>query len=95
MLWITAYTVRPEIAVELNCDLNPGILENYKEIYTFWLDHQNPLEPYFKSSYDRYLKANNQSAGILSYDQVVGQIIDYFKQNRTYNFHKIIRSLVV
>ena len=73
------YILRPEKAVELNGDLNPGILENYKEIYTFWLDHQNPLEPYFKSSYDRYLKANNQSAGILSYDQVVGQIIGYFK----------------
>ena len=74
-------SVRPEVARELNCLLHPGILANYSEIFSYWRQHQNPIEPYIKSSYDRYLKANNQAAGILSYNAVVGQIVSYFKQN--------------
>ena len=72
--------VSPEKVKELNCRLLPGILANYSEIYSYWQQHQNPLEPYIKSSYDRYLKANNQAAGILSYNAVVGQIVSYFNQ---------------
>ena len=73
-------SIRPEVARELNCLLHPGILANYNEIFSYWREHQNPIEPYIKFSYDRYLKANNQAAGILSYNAVVGQIVSYFNQ---------------
>ena len=73
-------SIRPEVARELNCLLHPGILANYNEIFSYWRKHQNPVEPFIKSSYDRYLKANNQAAGILSYNAVVGRIVSYFKQ---------------
>ena len=39
-------------------------------------EYKNKAEPVFKSSYDVFLKANKQSAGIDSYDLVVGLIIN-------------------
>ena len=61
--------------------LNPGILENYKEILRFWNQYQNPFEPIIKKSYDSYLKANGQSMGIESYDGMVGLIVGYLKNS--------------
>ena len=61
--------------------LNPGVLENYKEISMFWNQYKNPFEPVIKKSYDSYLKANGQSMGIESYDAMVGLVIGYVKNN--------------
>lgn len=61
--------------------LHLGIQENFKELYLFWQQYQNPLEPLFKASYDTFLKANNQQEGIKSYNLVVGLLINYYKQN--------------
>ena len=61
--------------------LNPGIVENYKEISRFWNQYQNPFEPIIKKSYDSYLKANGQSMGIESYDAMMGLVIGFVKNN--------------
>ena len=61
--------------------IRKGILKNYKESSDFWQQYQNPLEPYFKASYDTFLKANNQKKGIQSYNYVTGMIINYELQN--------------
>jgi len=61
--------------------INKGILKNYKEVNTFWQSYQNPLEPAFKISYNTFLKANNQTKGIESYNYVVGLLVNYFKTN--------------
>ncbi|MFD0963929.1 DUF3810 domain-containing protein [Pseudofulvibacter geojedonensis] len=57
--------------------INKGILANYKESRDFWDSYQNPIEPLFKSSYDTFLKANNQSNGIKSYSYVVALLVNY------------------
>ena len=44
--------------------VNKGILKNYKEVRDFWDSYQNPTEPLFKSTYDTFLKANNQIDGM-------------------------------
>ncbi|MCA0132124.1 DUF3810 domain-containing protein [Winogradskyella alexanderae] len=59
--------------------LNYGIIRNYQEIQTFWMDYENPLEPYFEKTFDRFLKANNQSDGMKSYNYVVALFVNYFK----------------
>ncbi len=41
----------------------------------FWDSYQNPIQPFFKKSYDAYLKANRQEAGIQSYGAVVKFLI--------------------
>ncbi len=60
--------------------LNPGILKNYREISAFWERYENPTEPVFKSIFSTFLKANNQTDGILSYNQVVGLLMAYDKK---------------
>lgn len=58
--------------------IKKGILKNYQESYDFWMSYQNPLEPLFKSSFDAFLKANNQSKGIESYSYAVALFVNYF-----------------
>ena len=68
--------VSPEKYDDYYTQIRKGILENYKEVRLFWQQYKNKAEPIFKSSYDVFLKANKQSAGIDSYDLVVGLIIN-------------------
>ncbi|MFV9550367.1 DUF3810 domain-containing protein [Algibacter sp. PT7-4] len=63
--------------------VNTGILKNYKEVREFWEAHQNPIEPLFKSFYGNFLKANNQSKGMQSYNYVVALIVNYLETNNT------------
>ena len=62
--------------------VNKGILKNYQETQDFWLAYKNPIEPLFKTTFDNFLKANNQSAGIKSYSYVVALLVNYF-DNKT------------
>ena len=60
-------------------ELHTGVLQQYRLVSEFWESYQNPLEPLFKKSYDSYLKANNQTAGINSYSLVVGLLLHKYK----------------
>ncbi len=62
--------------------VNPGILKNIGQVQNFWEDYQNPLEPLFKKSFDTYLKANHQTAGIQSYNLVVDLLLAHHKQTQ-------------
>jgi len=66
---------------ELVETVNKGILKNYQESYYFWRSYQNPLEPIFKSTFNFFLKANNQDKGIESYSYAVALFVNYFKDN--------------
>ncbi len=68
-----------EKAICLLEKLNLGIRKNYWEVTAFWEQYQNPLEPIFKSTYDSYLKANNQPKGIETYSYVVALLVNYLK----------------
>jgi len=59
--------------------LNYGVLKNYQEVMLFWEVHQNPIEPFFKSFYSGFLKANKQSKGMESYSYVVALLVNYFE----------------
>jgi len=60
--------------------LNAGIKKNYEELNTFWEAYENPTEPIFKEIFNTFLKANSQEEGILSYNSVVGLLINYDKK---------------
>jgi len=73
---------RDSLAYEtLKSKVNIGILKNYQEAQNFWTDYENPLEPIFKTTYDGFLKANNQSDGMESYNYVVALLVNYFDAN--------------
>jgi len=61
--------------------LNTGVLKNYQEVSTFWEAYENPLEPIFEKTFDSFLKASNQSAGMKSYSYVVALLVNYYKSN--------------
>ena len=72
----------PNQAKMLVQQLNPGILENFAESRDFWEEYKNPFEPFFKESYDVYLKANGQESGIKTYNQMVAFLVAYDLQNK-------------
>ena len=59
--------------------IRKGILKNYREVRQFWNDYENLLEPLFKTSYDSFLKSNNQAKGIEGYSYVVALYVNYFE----------------
>ena len=65
----------------LYAKVNPGVKASYKEIAEFWAAYENPLEPYFKSAFSTFLKANNQKKGIASYNLVVSLLVAYHQQH--------------
>ncbi len=75
------YLRNEEKAICLIEKLRPGIRKNYHEVNEFWESYENPLEPIFKSTYDSYLKANNQPDGIETYSYVVALLVNYYKTN--------------
>ena len=62
--------------------VNPGILASYKEMRDFWERYQNPFETFSKLFWDQFLKANNQSKGIMSYSYMVALVVNHF-ENKT------------
>ena len=58
--------------------INVGVLKNYKEASDEWKKYKNPFEKYFKKSYDIYLKANNQTKGIRTYNLVVDLLVNKY-----------------
>jgi len=63
---------------ELVETINPGIMASYKEMRDFWSKFQNPFETMSKAFWDSFLKANNQSRGILSYNYMVALVVNYY-----------------
>lgn len=75
------YLRDPDYFKELKTTLNPGVFKNYSEVRDFWDSYQNPIEPLFKTTYNSYLKANNQTGGIESYSYVVALIVNFFEKS--------------
>lgn len=59
--------------------VNKGIVKDFNNSRKHWKKYENPIEPYFKKGYNAYLKANNQTKGIQSYNYVVDLLIAYLK----------------
>jgi Protein of unknown function (DUF3810) len=60
--------------------LSPAVITDLKEWRTFYKRHKNPIEPVFRWIYGKYLEGNQQPQGVLSYDEVTGFIIAYYKK---------------
>ncbi|WP_296381696.1 DUF3810 domain-containing protein [Winogradskyella sp.] len=69
----------PEIYDCILPTINKGILKNYQEVQAFWMAYENPIEPIFEVTFDSFLKANNQSAGMKSYSYVVALLVNYYE----------------
>ena len=60
--------------------LSPAVKADLKEWRDFYKKYKNPIEPVFRWIYGKYLEGNQQPQGVLSYDEVTGFIIAYYKK---------------
>jgi hypothetical protein len=74
------YKKDPLLSEALIAELNPGVLENYKEVQKFWEAYTGPVELIMETVYGNYLKVNNQPQGIESYNYVVALLVNYYQQ---------------
>lgn len=79
------YKRMPEEAAHLRSTLRMGIRKDYYQTHLHWNSFKNPIEPLLKKGYSSYLKANNQTHGIESYDYVVDLLIAYYKTKTNSN----------
>ena len=75
------YLVDSTAAKELAHQLLPSVKADLKEMRNFNQRHQNPFEPVIRWMYGKYLQSNQQPSGVLSYDEVTGFLIAYYKKN--------------
>jgi hypothetical protein len=77
------YNVDSATARSLARQLLPAVKADLKELSDFNRRHQNPFEPVIRWMYGKYLQNNQQPSGILSYDEVTGLLIAYYKKYGT------------
>lgn len=65
----------------INARLAPGVKKDIKELRRFFDQYNNPFETAIDKIYAEYLKANEQPSGKMSYNEVVGMLIAYYKRN--------------
>lgn len=61
--------------------LLPQVNDDLKELKRFYQSHKSPAGPLFKWIYSIYLQNNQQPSGLLSYDEVTGLLIAYYKKS--------------
>ena len=60
--------------------LLPEVKADIIEWREFLRKHKNPLEPVVRWAYGNYLRANQQPKGITSYDEVIADLIAFYKK---------------
>lgn len=61
--------------------LHPAIRTDFQELKRFNRKYENPLEPLIMRLYGRFLRANGQPQGIMTYNEVVAWLIAYSRKN--------------
>lgn len=67
-------------AKEFGKQLLPEVKADLQTWRAFNKKYRNPFEPLFRWVYGKYLERNQQPQGILSYDEVTGFLIAYYKK---------------
>ncbi|HTL09521.1 MAG TPA: DUF3810 domain-containing protein [Chitinophagaceae bacterium] len=67
-------------ALALNKTKPQQVKKDLQELQAFYAAYENPLEPYIRKLYGQYLKANEQPAGIRSYNEVMAFLVAYYKK---------------
>ena len=64
-------------------NLPQRVKDDVKELLAFHKKYENFLEPVIRMLYGKYLEANEQPKGILSYDEVLGWVVAYYRKFKT------------
>ncbi|MBS1741860.1 MAG: DUF3810 domain-containing protein [Bacteroidetes bacterium] len=61
-------------------DLDKAVIADLQEWVRFLNKHRSPVEPIFRWIYGKYLENNGQPQGLMSYDEVTGLLVAYYKK---------------
>ena len=67
-------------AKKFAAQLLPEVKADIKELREFFKRYKNPLEPVIRWAYGGYLRANAQPKGMSSYDEVISDLIAFYKK---------------
>ena len=65
----------------INAQLSPAVKGDIRTLRAFFNRYDNPFETAIDKLYSQYLKANEQPAGKMSYNEVIGMLIAYYRKN--------------
>ncbi len=65
-------------AIKMTELLIPEVKKDIEEWRKFSLRYSNPVEPFFRWGYGNFLKINDQPQGMLTYNEVIGNVIAYY-----------------
>ena len=72
---------RDSLAAKSNYkQLDTLVKTDVAELKNYWKNNENAIEPIIKIFYDHFDKANQQTEGVKSYNQVIGWLIAYYKK---------------
>ena len=74
------YQLDSSAARSFSKQLLPPVKADIRQWRNFDNSHRNPVEPAISWLYGKYLESNQQPSGVLSYDEVTGFIIAYYKK---------------
>ncbi len=74
------YAIDSLSAIRYRNGLSPAVQKDVQTWKDFNRRHQNPVEPFITWVYDKYLKGNEQQQGMMSYHQVTGLLLAYYKK---------------
>jgi hypothetical protein len=60
--------------------LIPAVKTDLEEWRKFSIRYKNPIEPFIRWGYGKYLQSNSQPQGMMSYDEVTSFLIAYYKK---------------
>jgi hypothetical protein len=60
--------------------LAPPVRKDLRDLQQFYRKYENPLEPIIGRLYGRFLKANGQPQGMMTYNEVLAWLIAYYKK---------------
>ncbi len=60
--------------------LHPAVQDDWEELKTYYQKYRNPVEPMISWIYGKYLQANAQPEGMMSYSEVVADLIGYYRK---------------
>jgi hypothetical protein len=61
--------------------LSPGVIKDREELSRFLIKYSSPVEAIIDRLYSKYLMANEQPSGKMSYNEVVAMLIAYYRKN--------------
>ncbi len=74
-------SARFQQVIQLNRErMDTLVRKDRKEVRDFFQKRQHKTSATLNNLYDQYLRINNQEAGLKSYDEVIGWLIDYWKK---------------